>query len=320
MAILILSQSANNVSYSIKHIAAVTGGELLQFHHDDLIEHLLIDSRRLIFPAESLFFALKGPRRDGHIYIEDLYNKGARNFVVSAAIDVSPYPGANVILVDDTVRALQQLAALHRKRFSIPVIGVTGSNGKTIVKEWLNQLMAGRFNIVRSPKSYNSQIGVPLSVWQLNDQHELGIFEAGISRPGEMDRLEQIIQPGIGIFTNIGEAHGEGFTSNRHKALEKAMLFRNCEKIIYCRDTTRSFIDMEGSDSRLFREDIEFFSWSRTVPATLQVIKEKEKGMPRRSPALIRTKHSASSFLLRTRLPLTMRSPAPAHSFCLGYP
>ena len=263
------------MSYAIKHIASVTGGELLQFYHDDVIDYLLPDSRKLIFPATSLFFALKGPRRDGHSFLEELYEKGVRNFVISNRIDVSPYPHANFILVNDTVEALQQLAALHRSKYSIPVIGITGSNGKTIVKDWLYQLLLENFNIVRSPKSYNSQIGVPLSVWQLNAQHELAIFEAGISRPAEMDHLEKIIQPTIGIFTNIGEAHGEGFEDHRHKALEKAKLFRQCGKIVFSRDATYPFIDMEGMDMNLFIEDAQLFSWSRSGPATLQVTKEK---------------------------------------------
>ncbi|HEY0678350.1 MAG TPA: bifunctional UDP-N-acetylmuramoyl-tripeptide:D-alanyl-D-alanine ligase/alanine racemase [Chitinophagaceae bacterium] len=261
--------------YSIKHIAAATGGELIQFHHDENIEHLVTDSRRLIFPATSLFFALKGPRRDGHLFIKELYAMGVRNFIVSTAIETEGLSGANFILVKDTIIALQQLAAMHRNHFSLPVIGITGSNGKTIVKEWLNQLLLERYNIVRSPKSYNSQLGVPLSVWQLHAQHNLAIFEAGISRPGEMERLENIIRPSIGILTNIGEAHGEGFSDHRHKALEKCALFKNCDRIVYSRDVTLPFIDPEGEDGHLFKEDVVFFSWSRTAPATLQVLKEE---------------------------------------------
>jgi Alr-MurF fusion protein len=266
------------VVYSIKHIASVVNGEWLQFHHDDEIEHLLPDSRKLIFPAASLFFALKGPRRDGHSFIADLYQKGVRNFVVSMEVDAGACPEANIILVPDTVQAMQQLVALHRNRYSIPVIGITGSNGKTIVKDWLNQLLLEKFNVVRSPKSYNSQIGVPLSVWQLNVQHELAIFEAGISRPGEMEHLEKIIRPTIGVFTNIGEAHGEGFENHRHKALEKSKLFKNAEKIVFSKDATYPFVDIDGLDRELFRPDAELFSWSRNGKATLQVIDEKRSG------------------------------------------
>lgn len=261
--------------YSVKHIASVIHGDWLQFHHDDEIEYLLPDSRKLIFPAASLFFALKGPRRDGHSFIPDLYQKGVRNFVVSMPIDTLGCPEANIILVNDTVEAMQQLVALHRNRYTIPVIGITGSNGKTIVKDWLNQLLLEKFNVVRSPKSYNSQIGVPLSVWQLNVQHELAIFEAGISRPGEMENLERIIRPTIGVFTNIGEAHGEGFEDHRHKALEKSKLFSNSEKIVFSKDATYPFVDIDGIDRELFRPDAELFSWSRNGKATLQVTEEK---------------------------------------------
>ena len=266
------------MSYSIKYIAAVTGGEFLQFRQDAVVEHLLPDSRKLIFPASSLFFAVPGPRRDGHQFIVDLYERGVRNFIVSTRVDTIPLPEANLLLVKDSIEALQQIAARHRKQFQIPVIGITGSNGKTIVKEWLNQLLMERFNIVRSPKSYNSQLGVPLSVWQMNAAHELGIFEAGISRPGEMERLEKVIQPSIGIFTNIGEAHGEGFISHQHKAQEKAILFKSCEKVIYNKDATFPYLDFNGRDRSLFRQDAEFFSWSRKENATLRIQHEQRKG------------------------------------------
>ena len=238
------------MNYSIRHIATIVQGEFLSFRGDDTIEHLLLDSRRLIFPATSLFVALKGPQRDGRRFLEELYRRGVRNFIVQdgaapgadriAAADGLPADGAladaNMIIVHDTLMALQQLAAWHRQQFSIPVIGITGSNGKTIVKEWLNQLLEANYHIVRSPKSYNSQTGVPLSVWQLQPTHELAIFEAGISRRGEMRRLEAIIQPTIGIFTNIGEAHSEGFDSLAEKAAEKLQLFARAELLVYCSD------------------------------------------------------------------------------------
>jgi alanine racemase len=222
------------MSYGINHIAEIIDGRWLQFRGDDPVEHLLLDSRRLIFPDTSLFFSLKGPRRDGALFMEELYKRGVRNFVVQEG--QYDFPGANIILVDDTLRALQQLTAFHRRQFSIPVIGITGSNGKTTVKEWLNQLLEDEYQVVRSPKSYNSQIGVPLSVWQLNASHELAIFEAGISRHGEMLRLEKIIRPDIGIFTNIGEAHSEGFSSRGEKALDKLQLFGQANALIYCND------------------------------------------------------------------------------------
>lgn len=230
------------MKYAIRHIAEIVGGSFLQFRGDDAVEHLLLDSRRLIFPDTSLFFSLKGPRRDGGLFIEELYRRGVRNFIVGEVLPGAgtagerTLAGANIILVDDTLAALQRLTAWHRRAFSIPVIGITGSNGKTTVKEWLNQLSEDSYQVVRSPKSYNSQIGVPLSVWQLNESHELAIFEAGISHKGEMGKLQRIIQPTIGVFTNIGEAHSEGFQSHAEKAAEKLQLFTEAEVLIYSSD------------------------------------------------------------------------------------
>lgn len=214
------------MTYTVSHIAGIIGAQT-RIVSDTRVEQLLLDSRRVLSPPVSLFFALKGPRRDGHRFIGDLYKSGVRNFVVSDSVETSQYPEANFLFVPDTLSALQQLAASHRSQFKIPVIGITGSNGKTIVKEWLYQLLHPDFRIVRSPKSYNSQVGVPLSVWQMDEQHTLGIFEAGISQPGEMEKLEKIIQPTIGILTNIGEAHSEGFISPQQKEEEKRILFRH---------------------------------------------------------------------------------------------
>jgi Alr-MurF fusion protein len=230
-------------------------GTFARFRGDDPVEHLLLDSRRLIFPDTSLFFALKGPRRDGLVFMEELYKRGVRNFVVQAEPGAMQrelrrgsigygeegdktelFADANIILVRDTLAALQQLVAWHRREFTLPVIGITGSNGKTIVKEWLNQLLEDEYRIVRSPKSYNSQMGVPLSVWQLQAGHELAIFEAGISLRGEMVKLEAMIRPTIGIFTNLGDAHSEGFDSLAEKAAEKLELFRKADVLIYCND------------------------------------------------------------------------------------
>ncbi|MBI5856394.1 MAG: bifunctional UDP-N-acetylmuramoyl-tripeptide:D-alanyl-D-alanine ligase/alanine racemase [Sphingobacteriales bacterium] len=241
------------MSYLFSHIASVLDAES-RISNDITIEHLLTDSRKLYAPANSLFFALKGPRRDGQQFIVDLYTKGVKNFVVTDKIYADRFPDANFIFVDDAQMALQQLAAYHRRQFHYPVIGITGSNGKTIVKEWLYQLLHQDYNIVRSPKSYNSQIGVPLSVWQMNEHHTLGIFEAGISEQGEMLRLEKIIQPTFGILTNIGEAHSEGFVDAGHKFREKIALFRNCKTIIG-RDidfeTGRETVEMMGNDIEL---------------------------------------------------------------------
>jgi alanine racemase len=218
--------------YRLTDIARVINSEEKTIVADTMIDQLLLDSRKVHSPATSLFFALKGIRRDGHQFIPELYKKGVRNFVINEKVETDAYPQSNFLFVKDALTALQQLAAYHRKQFSIPVIGITGSNGKTIVKEWLYQLLHPDYNIVRSPKSYNSQIGVPLSVWQMKEQNKLALFEAGISQAGEMDKLEKIIQPTIGILTNIGEAHSEGFKSREEKLKEKLKLFRSSEIII----------------------------------------------------------------------------------------
>ena len=263
------------MKYFIENIAAIVKGELLAHHDNAPVEHLLIDSRKLVFPATTLFFALQGPRRDGHGFIDQLYEKGVRNFMVCNHIETGHLPGVNVIYVTDTLQALQTLAAHHRKQFSIPVIGITGSNGKTIVKEWLNQLLEDRYSIIRSPKSYNSQIGVPLSVWPMNDSHELAIFEAGISQGGEMNRLERMIQPSIGIFTNIGDAHNEGFMNRRQKVNEKLRLFTHVQTLIYCKDAP----DVNEGVALLWQQlkkgdesPFEIISWSMVTGATLQVL------------------------------------------------
>lgn len=240
-----------------------------------MIEHLLTDSRKLIFPVTSLFFAIKGPRRDGHSFLAPLYEKGVRNFVVSEPVDVAALPGANVVSVKDVLNALQLLVAHHRKLFSLPVIGITGSNGKTIVKEWLNQLLDDRYAVIRSPRSYNSQIGVPLSVWALNERHELGIFEAGISQSGEMDRLQKIIQPTIGVFTNIGEAHSEGFLNLRQKVNEKLRLFTHVQALVYCKDAPEINEGVASLWQQLNKGGqggFEIFNWSTVTEATLQVL------------------------------------------------
>ena len=192
---------------------------------------LLTDSRRIGIANEGLFFALSG-RRNGHEFIAEAYAAGVRNFVVKQGPEIK-MPDANFLIVEDVLAALQALAAYHRSQFGLEVIGITGSNGKTIVKEWLYQLLAADRNIVRNPKSYNSQIGVPISVWQINELNNLGIFEAGISTVNEMDKLERIIQPTIGVLTHIGTAHDEGFKSRSEKISEKLTLFRNCTLVIY---------------------------------------------------------------------------------------
>ena len=221
------------MTYKISQIAKIIKAQPGDFINYP-ISALLTDSRSLTFPEETLFFALVTERNDGHRYIEELYRKGVRNFVTEHPADnADKMIDANFLVVKNTLDALQALAAHHRQQFSIPVIGITGSNGKTTVKEWLYQLLQADYNMVRSPRSYNSQIGVPLSVWQINESTQLAVFEAGISQPDEMGRLESIIKPRIGIITNIGEAHQEGFSSMQQKCLEKLLLFKSCECIIY---------------------------------------------------------------------------------------
>lgn len=247
--------------YSIQTICAVVEGAFIRQSSDDRIAHLIYDSRRVQQPAISLFFALKTSHDDGHHYIADAYRKGTRNFVVSRQVDGENMADANIILVTDTLVALQRIAAFHRNHFAYPVIGITGSNGKTVVKEWLFQLLQDDFNVVRSPKSFNSQIGVPLSVWQMNEQHTLGIFEAGISAAGEMENLQKIIRPTMGLLTNIGEAHDAGFETQQQKFLEKVKLFKEAEVLVGEEELIRT----AGAAMRCF-------SWSRKVKADLEVL------------------------------------------------
>ena len=209
----------------------ILGGTLLGKH--DLqrpVRHLLTDSRRGGGGVETLFFAIDGLHHDGHRFIPELYARGVRQFVVEKPVD-HPLPEANVLQVEHGITALQDLVAAHRQRFNVPVIGLTGSNGKTIVKEWLYQLLSPQQAVAMSPKSYNSQIGVPLSVWGLNERHRLGIFEAGISRPGEMARIARVIRPTVGIFTNIGPAHDEGFASRTQKFRKRLCFLRRPKKL-----------------------------------------------------------------------------------------
>lgn len=204
------------------------------------MQHLLLDSRRVGQPAGSLFFAIRGAQHNGHRYLPDLYQRGVRLFVVDRVEEIpggkSAFPEAGFLLVEDSLTALQTLAAWHRRQFAIPVVGITGSNGKTIVKEWLAQLLGSDELICKSPRSYNSQVGVPLSVWELNATHTLGIFEAGISERDEMAKLARVIQPTLGIFTNLGTAHDAGFPSAEEKVNEKIQLFAEVDTLFYCRD------------------------------------------------------------------------------------
>ncbi|QNL21414.1 bifunctional UDP-N-acetylmuramoyl-tripeptide:D-alanyl-D-alanine ligase/alanine racemase [Hyphobacterium sp. CCMP332] len=200
------------------------------------IKQLVTDTRSSDFYSNALFFALKTSKRDGHQYLKDAYNKGIRNFVIEDSKAVNFADDINFLTVDNCLNTLHEIAKAKRSKFIIPVIGITGSNGKTIIKEWLSQILAKKFVIVKSPKSYNSQIGVPLSVWQIEKRHNLGIFEAGISQKGEMLKLNAIIRPNIGILSNIGSAHDGGFSDRNEKLKEKLLLFKNCEKLILRED------------------------------------------------------------------------------------
>ncbi len=227
-----------NTDYKINEIVKIVQGEFYSgTSNRKTVRDILIDSRRLISANRCMFIALSSKRNNGHHYIEELYSKGIRHFIVSKLPDnLQSFEKANFIKVTNTLLALQLLTAHHRKNFDIPVIGITGSNGKTIIKEWLYQLMRPDKNIIRSPKSYNSQIGVPLSVWQMNSDHELAIFEAGISETEEMEKLRKIIEPTIGLFTNVGHAHDENFINLQQKAGEKLKLFTKVDTLIYCAD------------------------------------------------------------------------------------
>jgi len=262
--------------YSIKEVKQIINahGPIIR---EATVSVLLTDSRRIINPAEALFFAISG-RRDGHDFIPEAYNAGVRSFVVTHE-PAERYSGSNFLVVDNVLQALQSLAAYHRKQFDLPVIGITGSNGKTIIKEWLYQLMAPDKNIVRNPKSYNSQVGVPLSVWQINKEHELGIFEAGISTTEEMEGLKKMIKPQIGVFTHIGSAHDEGFKNRREKVLEKLKLFKDSELLIYNYDqlldykkdipTTKTF-----TWSTKFK-DVDLYVFSETIIAKKYYLRAK---------------------------------------------
>lgn len=220
------------MQFKINEISKIIGADR-HGNTETVINWLLTDSRSLCFPEETLFFALKTQRNDGHKYIDELYRRGVRNFVVTLLPDsVEKYSGCNFLVVKSTIEALQLLASHHRQQFDIPVIAITGSNGKTTVKEWLYQLLSPDFNVCRSPRSYNSQVGVPLSVWLMSEHNDIAIFEAGISQQGEMERIERVLRPTIGVFTNIGEAHQENFLSYDIKCAEKLNLFKGCGTVV----------------------------------------------------------------------------------------
>ncbi|MDR0422806.1 MAG: bifunctional UDP-N-acetylmuramoyl-tripeptide:D-alanyl-D-alanine ligase/alanine racemase [Proteiniphilum sp.] len=262
------------MQYTIQQIASILSlptGRL----HPGKISVLLTDSRRLTLPDETLFFAMETKNNDAHLFVGELYEKGVRHFVVSRLLpEWEEFTGANFLKVKNPLSALQKIAASHRRKFNIPVIGITGSNGKTVVKEWLYQILEKNYNIVRSPRSYNSQTGVPLSVWQLDDETELGIFEAGISMPDEMEKLEPVIRPTIGVLTKIGEAHQENFASLQQKIMEKLELFANCDVLIFDEDCE---LVSQCADQMVLSPKT--FTWSRkNRDAHLYISSVKKRG------------------------------------------
>ena len=259
--------------YSIEKITTLIGARRYG-SADGSIRWILTDSRSVCFPEDTLFFAIRSERNDGHKYVADLYRRGVRNFVVEElpADRETAYADANFLKVPHSVEALQRLAERHRDEFDIPIVGITGSNGKTVVKEWLYQLLSPQMVATRSPRSYNSQIGVPLSVWLLDEHSQVGIFEAGISQKGEMQALRDIIQPTIGVLTNLGSAHQENFSSMEEKCLEKLKLFHDTKAIVYPLDdeTVRSCVakyDYKG----------EQIAWSMKDPGAKMYVNNVEK-------------------------------------------
>ncbi|GHS87468.1 bifunctional UDP-N-acetylmuramoyl-tripeptide:D-alanyl-D-alanine ligase/alanine racemase [Bacteroidia bacterium] len=248
------------------------------------IKYLLTDSRKLALPEQTLFCAIKTEKDDGHKYIQNLIERGVTFFVVhDIPKEVNPKQ-AFFLKVQDPLSTLQAIALYHRQQFHIPVVGITGSNGKTMVKEWLASLLEKHCSVVKSPKSYNSQIGVPLSVWEMNAQHDIAIFEAGISQPDEMERLQKIIQPTIGIFTMIGAAHAEYFTDIKQKISEKLKLFEYVDTLIYCSDHTE--IDHQIRSDKHFKA-AQLFRWSETKPdADLYITEKKIKAHKTKLTAL----------------------------------
>ena len=263
------------MTYTIEKVTTLIGAH--RFGTADAnIGFLLTDSRSLCFAEETLFFALKSGRNDGHNYISDLYRRGVRNFVVQdvPAGYSTVYPDANFLKVADSLVALQRLAERHRDEYDIPIVGITGSNGKTLVKEWLYQLLSPEMKVTRSPRSYNSQIGVPLSVWLLNEQSQVGVFEAGISEPGEMLALRDIIQPSIAVLTFIGDAHQKNFTSLEEKCREKVILFHDAKTIVYCKDDT--IVDEIVNESQYKGENLAWSMNDDSVPFFVESVEKKE--------------------------------------------
>lgn len=260
------------MKYPIEKITTLIGAHRFG-QADAAIRYLLTDSRSLCFPEETLFFAIRTNKGDGHHYIPELYKRGVRNFVVTD-VPVNSADDANYLVVSDVLKSLQRLAERHRDEFQIPIVGIAGSNGKTIVKEWLYQLLSSDCVVTRSPRSYNSQIGVPLSVWLLDEHSQMGLFEAGVSQPGEMGSLRDIIQPTLGVFTTLGDAHQENFHSLQQKCTEKMSLFQDARQIVCCSD---DLVVRRGLAAAHLSGEV--LTWSMTDPkATLFVTSVEKEG------------------------------------------
>lgn len=263
--------------YHITHLIELLNAKPLFLNYLEHVNELCIDSRRVRLPANTLFFAIQTKSNNGHKYLKHAYQAGVRMFLVDDAFFVDQFlADCSVLLVKDVLHALQRLSFYHRKQFQIPVLAITGSNGKTTVKEWLAQILAYDFQLCKNPRSYNSQIGVPISVWQLNDSHQRAIFEAGISRIGEMLLLETIIQPTEGIFLNIGEAHAEGFSSIKNKVYEKMLLFSKVNTLFYSLDYQE--ISDEAANLSVINPTVCLISWSLNglTNANLRILSQQE--------------------------------------------
>ncbi|MBC7124978.1 MAG: UDP-N-acetylmuramoyl-tripeptide--D-alanyl-D-alanine ligase, partial [Bacteroidales bacterium] len=263
------------INLTALQLSEIVQGQVIG-NSDFAIRNVITDSRVPVSGNGSLFIALVGPNHNAHEFIDELYSiRNIKAFLVEKGeVDYSKYPNATFVEVDDTLQALQKLAAYHRNRFVYPVIGITGSNGKTIVKEWLNQLLFSEYQIVRSPRSYNSQVGVPLSVLQMDNHFDLAIFEAGISKPGEMVKLQPIIDPTIGIFTNIGMPHQENFDDIDEKVNEKLKLFREVKTLIYCKD--HAVIDAVVQDNTLLADN-QLLTWGQNKESKVQIMSVKRE-------------------------------------------
>lgn len=297
---------------TVSQVGTIVEGDIKSSENAEqvAISSVGIDSRTIFDPASTLFFALKTERNDGHKYIPDLIHAGVQAFVVSDFSDEWLYNAPCLfIVVENTLDALQKLAAWNRTQYTIPVVGITGSNGKTIVKEWLFELLQNR-HVIRSPKSYNSQVGVPLSVWNLDEGYELAIFEAGISKPGEMERLQKIIRPTIGILTNIGEAHQENFHSKDQKLIEKLKLFESCHFLIYCKD--QDLVDRHLKGGAL-PPSVKRFAWSfKDAQADLYIKTRKVPG-----GIDLNTEFEGKSFIVR--LPFQDEANLENAAHCLAF-